>query len=159
MLTGKEIAKSGMIQNYLEENIQQVGIDVRLKEIIKLEPETVNCVPREGKTHVGFVKEPYNLKSLGKITLESGYYEITFMEGCKIPKNGAMYYKTRSSLVRCGCSVHSGMFDPGFETEFMGAFLEVRFPITLEYGSRLAQVIIEECNTVENLYNGQWQNS
>jgi deoxycytidine triphosphate deaminase len=92
--------------------------------------------------------------------LEPGYYEISFVESCKIPANCAMYFKTRSSLVRCGAIVHSGQFDAGFETEKMGAFLHVILPIEIEVGARVAQMIVNESYEVglTELYDGQWQN-
>ena len=96
----------------------------------------------------------------GVYNLPVGYYEIEFEEGCKMPANYAMVFKTRSSLVRCGAEVRSGQFDGGFETERMGAFLKVDIPIKIEKGARVAQALITETYTVdaENLYNGQWQN-
>ena len=70
-----------------------------------------------------------------------------------------MYFKTRSSLVRCGAIIESGQFDGGFETQNMGAFLHVIRPIIIERGARVAQAIINETYTVDedHMYNGQWQ--
>ena len=167
MKTGKEIANSKIITNFLEENIQQVGIDLRVKNIYQLSPrfhldicEYTNChcagnIPKEGKTQI-FVNKDIVFEN-GVCMLSPGYYEVEFEEGCKLDKNVTLDLKTRSSLVRCGVTIHNGMFDPGFETENIGCFLEVRFPIILEKGSRLAQAIVYDCSDVENVYNGQWQ--
>ena len=82
------------------------------------------------------------------------------MESCSIPNNATLHYKTRSSLVRCGATVHSGQFDGGFKTENMGCFLHVINPIVIEEGARIAQALVFESYPVDNgdMYNGQWQN-
>lgn len=155
MLTGKEIIKNGIITNYCEEGIQQQGVDLRIKCIRRVNGSSISLIPKEGKTQLPDYDE-WNGGS-DKFCLSPGYYEVEFMEGCIIPKNGAMWLKTRSSLVRCGATVHSGQFDAGFNTENVGCFLEVRFNMDIERGARIAQAILFTSNDVDNLYNGQWQ--
>ena len=163
-LTGQQIFEEGIIFGIGEENaIQQQGIDVRLKSVRGFEYGD-GYVPCKGKTQIPstYVKKPdYNYATeIGEYHLLPGYYELEFCEGCKIPNNRVMGFKTRSSLVRCGAIVHSGQFDGGFETENMGAFLHVIKPITIQEGARVAQAIINESYEVSenNMYNGQWQN-
>lgn len=153
-LTGKEIIEKGIISNYTEEAIQQQGIDVRIEGLKSVGGGGV--IPVQGKTSLPSYDE---LKGLyGGWNLVPGYYEVTLMEGCKIPNNATLHFKTRSSLVRCGALIHSGQFDAGFETDKMGCFLQVIKPIRIEKGARIAQAILFESNKVENLYDGQFQN-
>lgn len=151
-LTGKEILERGIITNSCKAGLQQQGIDVRVDRICKLRGTGV--IRAEGKT---MIPETAAIISVGYWDLEPGYYEVELMEGCKIPSNCAMYFKTRSSLVRCGTIVHSGQFDAGFETEKAGCFIEVCRPIRIEHGARIAQAIVHESNEVENTYEGQFQ--
>lgn len=90
--------------------------------------------------------------------LSPGYYEVSLMEGCNIPSNCALLFKTRSSLVRSGVIVHSGLFDAGFRTKKMGCFIQVCETVRIEKGSRIAQAIVLESNEVDKLYNGRYQN-
>lgn len=155
-LTGKEIIEQGIITNYCEEGIQQQGIDVRIDSIKRVSTHRqYGVIPKNQKTTTPDYIEvsKYN----GKWTLEPGYYEVTLMEGCSIPSNATLHFKTRSSLVRCGSLVHSGQFDAGFKTDAMGCFLQVLMPISIEQGARIAQAICFNSNEVENLYDGQWQ--
>ena len=155
-LTGKEIIEQGIITNYCEEGIQQQGIDVRIDSIKRVSTHRqYGVIPKNQKTTTPDYIEvsKYN----GKWTLEPGYYEVTLMEGCSIPSNATLHFKTRSSLVRCGSLVHSGQFDAGFKTDAMGCFLQVLMPISIERGARIAQAICFNSNEVENLYDGQWQ--
>lgn len=153
-LTGNEITGLGMITNIIPESVQQQGIDVRVKSINKLEGSGV--VPKEGKTLLPIYTEIQGTSD--SWYLQPGYYELVFEEGCEIPNNMTLHFKTRSSLVRCGAVVHSGQFDAGFKTDNMGAFLHVIRPISIQKGARVAQAIIFESNKVDNLYDGQWQN-
>lgn len=153
-LTGKEIIEKNIISNYSEKAIQQQGIDVRVSRI--WEVMEGGRVPTTGKTILPESKEVRT--EYGYYKLLPGYYEVQLEEGCKIPNNATLHFKTRSSLVRCGALVHSGQFDAGFETDKMGCFLQVIQPIAIEKGARIAQAIIFESNIVENLYDGQWQN-
>lgn len=171
-LTGKQIVENKIIYGNEEAGVQQQGIDVRVKYISKVEAKPglfssndgTGLIPLVGKTVTPrtschcptYDKE----RDVNYWYLPVGYYEVEFYEGCKIPANCAMYFKTRSSLVRCGAEVRSGQFDGGFETESMGAFLKVDLPIRIDVGARIAQAIVTETYPVdeENLYDGQWQN-
>lgn len=172
-LTGKEIIGKGIISNYTEEAIQQQGIDVRLESIAQLDAcnrwfagpmDKCGYIPMKGKTTIPKTtnEDPEFINNVAgpgnPYTLTPGYYEVTLMEGCEIPANATLHFKTRSSLVRCGAIVHSGQFDAGFKTDKMGCFLQVMAPIKIEKGARIAQALVFTSNDVENLYDGQWQN-
>lgn len=162
-LTGKQIVNQNIIGGVCPEGIQQQGVDVRVMDIKRVDTHNdtiVGYIPAKGKTHLPIQKDVELCQDGLFWELIPGYYEVTFEESCKIPANCAMYFKTRSSLVRCGAEIRSGQFDGGFETEKMGAFLKVELPIRIEVGARVAQAIVTETYPVdaENLYNGQWQN-
>lgn len=157
--TGKQIFEKGIVTGKMTpEQIQQQGIDVRIRSIRKLEYE-IGRIPATGKTKIPKTRE-LSTSNDNTYYLSAGYYELEFEEGCNIPKDATMYFKTRSSLVRCGCTVESGQFDGGFHTEHMGAFLNATCPIMIEKGARVAQCIVHESYPVDtdSLYNGQWQN-
>lgn len=172
MLTGKEIVEKQVITNYEEGNVQQQGIDVRVNRVFglgkncdgkwlpNLDLAHIGWIPKEGKTKLPREQEisPSVYDCGFGWLLQPGYYEIEFWEGCKVPNDCCMEFKTRSSVVRCGGEVRSGLFDAGFETKHMGAFLKVEEPMFIACESRLAQVIVHGTNKVENTYNGQWQN-
>lgn len=164
-LTGKQIIDYGILTNVdMEKAVQQQGVDVRVARIGKVRDGDicsttypVGMIPAKGKTILPHTQWLDLEHAECGMLLNPGYYEIEFMEGCDIPVNCAMYFKTRSSVVRCGAEVRSGQFDAGFKTEKMGAYLKVELPIGIEYGARLAQVIINESLPVDNVYDGQFQ--
>lgn len=173
-LTGRQIIQEGIITNYCEEGIQQAGVDLRLKQVNALCGE--GCVPREGKTVLPEyleIKDRYpnteqnrsyaiyngpSGENLVAWRLNPGYYEIILEEGCKMPNNRAMTFVQRSSLHRCGCIIRGSQFDPGFETEHMGTFIQVFHPVIIEKGARVCQTLVMETAEVaaEDLYAGQF---
>lgn len=157
-LTSREILEAFIITNVSVDGIQQQGIDVRVNKISKVSEYVSGVIPKEGKSTIpGTIELPTNN---GYYSLQPGYYEVELMEGCDIPSDAALHFKTRSSLVRCGAIVHSGQFDAGFKTDNMGCFLHVIHPIVIEKGARIAQAIVFSTSKVrdEDLYDGQWQN-
>lgn len=152
-LTGKQIHELGIVTNHSDEAVQQQGVDVRIRSISEL--KGCGVIPEHGKTSLPntFPIEPDE----GRWCLPAGYYEVELMEGIKMPDNAALYFKTRSSGVRCGAIVHSGQFDAGFETEHAGCYLEVLRTVVIEVGARIAQAIVHTSDSVTNTYNGQYQ--
>ena len=173
-LTGRQIIEEGIITNYCDEGIQQAGVDLRLMQVNYLSGE--GLVPKEGKTKLPNYRpiterigeeEDYTNYSYAIYNeqdeivgwyLNPGYYEIILEEGCKMLNNRAMTFVQRSSLLRCGCIIRSSQFDPGFETEHMGTFMQVFHPITIEKGARVCQTLVMETAEVaaEDLYAGQF---
>jgi dUTP pyrophosphatase len=88
--------------------------------------------------------------------LQPGTYSLTFEQGVKLDANHTAFIRHRSSVLRCGGIITSGIYDPGFEVDEMGGVLIATQPIDIELGARVAQVIIFENSTAE-LYDGQWQ--
>lgn len=132
-------------------SINQVGgrfglIDQKIGKVLKDRTELTNYTP-------------YELTQLDGVSgwlLHTGVYDITFNEGCKLPNNRVAFIKQRSSLYRNGTIINSPVFDPGFETEFMGTLMFVHETIFIEENARVAQIYFHECEAAE-LYNGQWQ--
>jgi deoxycytidine triphosphate deaminase len=168
MLNAKQIVDEGLLLlEHTQGKPAQVGYDLSLKAVQKIGNRIGGNMFREGK--IGKV-----LKSKTELTtytpiesikldgdegwlLHEGVYDITFNEGCKIPDNRVAFIKQRSSLYRNGAIINSPVFDPGFETEFMGTLVYVYETIFIEKDARVAQIYFHECNGAE-LYNGQWQN-
>ena len=165
MLNAQQILDEGLlVLEHAQGKPAQVGYDLTLKQ--------VNIVGNKKDItgfHIGKVLkdktqltnyEPYSLINLDGNTgwlLYEGVYDITFNEGCKIPNNRVAFIKQRSSLYRNGAIINSPVFDPGFETEFMGTLMYIHCPLFIEENARVAQIYFHECSSAE-LYNGQWQN-
>lgn len=133
----------------------QVGYDLTLKGVKRIKGGTV--------TTRQTIVTPY--EELSTITMDDGSkyyilapgsYSLTFEQGVKLPTNKTAFIRHRSSILRCGAIITSGVYDPGFEVDEMGAVLIATQPITIEKGARVAQIIIFDNNEAD-AYDGQWQ--
>jgi dUTP pyrophosphatase len=132
----------------------QVGYDLTLKEVKSINGGTV----LSDKTIVNSYNEVPSSELEGKtrFTLEPGTYSLTFEQGVKLPSNKTAFIRHRSSILRCGGIITSGVYDSGFEVDEMGGVLIATQPITIEKGARVAQIIVFE-NYEAEMYDGQWQ--
>lgn len=135
----------------------QVGYDLTLKEIKQINGGIVMA----DKTIVDEYTEIMPTKNAnGKLIykLEPGTYSITFEQGVKLPTNRTAVIRHRSSILRCGGIITSGIYDPGFTVDEMGGVLIATKPIIIEKGARCAQIIMLENHEAE-AYSGQFQGS
>jgi deoxycytidine triphosphate deaminase len=167
MLNAQQILDEGLLKlEHAQGKPAQVGFDLTLKQVNKIGNKIEGSIWKGGK--IGKVLKdktelttytPYPLMNLDSVTgwlLYEGVYDITFNEGCKLPSNRVAFIKQRSSLYRNGTIINSPVFDPGFETEFMGTLMYVHETIFIEENARVAQIYFHECEPAE-LYAGQWQ--
>ena len=133
----------------------QVGYDLTLKEVKKINGGAVMANATDVTPYTPIT--PFTSPT-GKIIfkLEPGTYSLTFEQGCKLDSNHTAFIRHRSSVLRCGGIITSGVYDPGFEVDEMGAVLIATKEMVIEKGARVAQIILFE-NTSAELYNGQWQ--
>lgn len=92
--------------------------------------------------------------------LSPGAYAIEFDQGLrKLGADENAYIVQRSSLNRAGVLVRGSVYDPGFETEKLGATMYVSEPITIYRHARVAQILISTNRPVgeEDQYKGTWQ--
>lgn len=169
MLNAKQILEEGLLKlEHTQGKPAQVGYDLSLKQVNSIGSSGNNMNNRIRDLIGKVLKDkteltnyiPYPLQNLGGINgwlLYPGTYEVTFNEGCKIPANRVAFIKQRSSLYRNGVVINSPIFDPGFETDWMGTIMIVTKTIFIEENARVAQIYFHECESAE-LYDGQWQN-
>jgi len=127
----------------------QVGYDLTVKNITQI---------TGGKIGVESVITPYMEVPFNNNGwwLQPGVYSLTFEQGIKLDKKHTAFIRHRSSLLRIGALITSGVFDPGFECEEIGATMFVNNLIGIEKGVRLVQIIIME-NYSANKYEGSYQ--
>ena len=168
MLNAQQILDEGLLRlERAQGKPAQVGYDLTLKQVNQIGNPNGNDgiyisykigKVLKDKTELTTYR-PYELINLDGATgwlLYEGVYDITFNEGCKLPENRVAFIKQRSSLYRNGAIINSPVFDPGFETEFMGTLMYVHTTIFIEENARVAQIYFHECEPAE-LYAGQWQ--
>lgn len=132
----------------------QVGYDLTLKEVKQIKGGSVLT----DRTIVADYGELHTYDKAGRTVyiLDPGSYSLTFEQGIKLPSNKTAFIRHRSSILRCGATITSGVYDPGFEVGEMGGVLIATQRITIEKGARVAQIVIFD-NSEAELYDGQFQ--
>jgi len=147
--------KPSLIENVNEKNIQPSGIDLRVKCIYRLKnsgflgnsdrmtPDVESVSDRPGE----------------KIRLEPNEFVLVeTMEKVNMPKDIMAIVLPRSSLFRCGVSLHTAVVDPGFQgTLTFGMKNLSEFPFEIEIGSKIGQIVFEEVKGNVRLYDGKYQ--
>lgn len=138
-----------------EEQIQPNGIDLRLAKVTCVEGKAI--LPREGKmlykdlrgTNVPFIG--------GYAPLAKGsQYLVDFHEYISVPDGFCAIMIPRSSLLRAGIYITSALWDTGFSGQ-LGGSLRPLNNIDIEFGARLAQIVIIKSEFNGKRYDGRWQ--
>jgi deoxycytidine triphosphate deaminase len=135
--------------------LAQVGIDLTVKEI-----KVINggrLYKSETKLH-DYSPLTISVDDEGREgwwLIPGNAYSVTFEQGIELDNKHAGMITHRSSLLRMGWSLMSGIYDPSFYVEEMGAVMRGDTQIFVEKGARIAQIIIHECYESQP-YQGQW---
>lgn len=152
------LLNASQVESFLQTNGKgakaQVGYDLTLK--------AVNLIGNGGQVTVSQTILP-QYEALKSDTEMGDYfyfekgnaYSLTFDQGVKLTTTTTGFVRHRSSVLRIGGIITSGVFDPCFEVEECGAVLLAYSNFAIQKGARVAQLIIFENNEAE-AYNGQW---
>jgi len=118
---------------------QQVGIDLTVKNIRKIEGGSITI-------DYGTKPNPYTEVERGNLdsvfVLPRGIYSLEFDQGVKLDNKHAGLIIHRSSINKVGAKILSGIYEPGFWCDTIGATLHViDKPVYIERGARIAQFI------------------
>lgn len=163
IIMGKQIAES-MLEGVIdvETQTQCNGFDMTLQKVEAFMNDDRGVLDfdnsKRHKTNVGVV--PFD--SRGAVHLGRGSYLITLDPKMAIPKDEVWMLKPRSSLVRMGAYIDSGVFDAGFIGRGQVLLTVNNLQgIKLYKNARVAQMVAfkVEGGEVEEGYNGVYQES
>jgi dUTP pyrophosphatase len=95
----------------------------------------------------------------GWILLDAGSYLVTFNEIVNIPKNVAALARARSSLLRCGATMETALWDPGYRGRSQ-SLLVISNPhgLRLRKNARMMQLVFLRLEKdAEKIYRGTYQ--
>jgi len=96
----------------IQQQVQPNGVDLTVKEIALLSsPGSLNL---RNEARVLPSTSPLIFNGLGGIDLLPGCYLVTHNEVVNLPKNMMALAMPRSSLLRCGVSIHNAVWDAGY---------------------------------------------
>jgi len=103
-----------LIENYidLESQLQPNGVDLTLREVAL--PQTAGKIATSNRQRLVSNLAPLVFDGLGFIDLIPGAYIITYNEIVHLPNNVMALARPRSSLLRCGVTVNTAVWDAGY---------------------------------------------
>jgi dUTP pyrophosphatase len=96
----------------VQQQVQPNGIDLTLKEIALL--SSPGSLGPSNESRALSVTSPLVFDGLGHVDLPPGCYLVTYNEIVNLPKNIMALAMPRSSLLRCGVSIHNAVWDAGY---------------------------------------------
>jgi dUTP pyrophosphatase len=157
ILTGSEAR--GLVESMInpETQTQMCGVELTLQKIERF--LTAGAVAFDNKERKLPETEPLNFDEMGWIELTAGAYLVTFNEIVNIPKDVAAMARARSTLLRCGATLETALWDPGYRGRSQ-SLLVVYNPqgLKLKKNARLMQLVFLRLEKeAEKLYSGKYQ--
>jgi dUTP pyrophosphatase len=147
-----------LIEGYinLEEQVQPNGIDLTLREVALL--QTPGKIAINNSQRLVSDLAPLVFDGLDSIDLMPGAYIITYNEIVHLPKNVMALATPRSSLLRCGVTVNTAVWDAGYSGRSQ-SLMVVYNPqgFRLQRNARIVQIIFLQLTGETEGYHGAYQ--
>ena len=157
ILSGSEAR--GLVESMIdpETQTQMCGVELTLQKIERF--ITAGAVAFDNKERKLPETESLNFDEMGWIELTAGSYLVTFNEIVNIPKDVTAMARARSTLLRCGATLETALWDPGYRGRSQ-SLLVVYNPqgLKLKKDARLMQLVFLRLEKeAEKLYSGKYQ--
>jgi dUTP pyrophosphatase len=150
--------KPPLIEGYvdLENQLQPNGIDLTLRHIALT--QSSGSIAAEDSQRLVPELAPLVFDGLGFIDLVPGAYIITYNEIVHLPKDIMALARPRSSLLRCGVTVGTAVWDAGYSGRSQ-SLMVVYNPqgFRLQQNARIAQLIFLRLSQKTRGYKGAYQ--
>jgi len=147
-----------LIEDYinLEEQVQPNGIDLTLREVSMLQ-SSGKIAAMDSQRLVSDVA-PLVFDGLNFIDLMPGAYIITYNEIVHLPKNVMALATPRSSLLRCGVTINTAVWDAGYSGRSQ-SLMVVYNPqgFRLQRNARIVQLVFLQLTRETEGYQGVYQ--
>lgn len=163
VLSGNDICRliggqPPLIEGWIDlgEQVQANGFDLTLREVAI--PQSAGNITVAKNQRVVSDLSPLVFDGMGSIELIPGTYIITYNEIVHLPKNIMALGRPRSSLLRCGVTVGTAVWDAGYEGRSQ-SLLVVYNPrgIRLQKNARITQLVFFELTGESEGYSGAYQ--
>lgn len=141
----------------LEDQLQPNGIDLTVREISSFSSRGNLTETNEGRELSRTT--PILFEEHGGVDLPPGPYLVTFNEIISMPANVMALARPRSSLNRCGVSIHSAVWDAGYTGRSQSMLVVYNtHGFRLHKNARVMQLVfIYTSRRVGRGYNGKYQ--
>ena len=147
-----------LIEGYidLEEQVQPNGIDLTLREVALLQSSGKIAV-KDSQRLVSALA-PLVFNGLDFIDLTAGAYIITYNEIVHLPKNIMALATPRSSLLRCGVTVNTAVWDAGYSGRSQSLMVVYNSQgFRVQRNARILQLVFLQLTQETKGYQGTYQ--
>lgn len=163
VLTDSEIRRliSGeppLVEGYidLEAQVQANGFELTLRDVSVI--QSAGRIAVDNSQRVISDISPLVFDGLGDIELIPGTYLITYNEIVHLPRNLMALGRPRSSLLRCGVTIGTAVWDAGYEGRSQSLLVVYNTRgIRLQKNARIMQLIFLEMTGESAGYQGIYQ--
>jgi dUTP pyrophosphatase len=137
--------------------LQPNGIDLTLRDIALF--QSPGKITSNNSQRIISNLSPLVFDGLGFIHLVPGIYSITYNEIVHLPKNIMALATPRSSLLRCGVTINTAIWDAGYSGRSQ-SLLVVYNPqgFQLQRSARIVQLVFLRLTNETEGYRGTYQN-
>ncbi len=140
----------------LEEQVQANGFDLTLREVA-IQQSAGNITAANSQRVVSELS-PLVFDGMGSIELVPGTYIITYNEIVHLPKNIMALGRPRSSLLRCGVTVGTAVWDAGYEGRSQSLLVVYNSRgFRVQRNARITQLVFLELTGEAEGYSGAYQ--
>jgi dUTP pyrophosphatase len=140
----------------LDEQVQANGFDLTLRDVAAI--SSAGQISVVNRQRVVSDLSPLDFDASGYIELVPGNYMITYNEIVHLPKDIMALGRPRSSLLRCGVTVGTAVWDAGYEGRSQ-SLLVVYNPhgFRIQRNARVTQLVFLTLTGESEGYNGVYQ--
>ena len=147
-----------LLEDYLnlEEQVQPNGFDLTLREIAML--RTTGRITASNSQRLVSDLSPLVFDDMDFIDLAPGSYIVTYNEIVHLPNNIMALARPRSSLLRCGVTVDTAVWDAGYSGRSQSLLVVYHSRgFRLQKNARIAQLVFFYLSAETEGYNGTYQ--
>jgi dUTP pyrophosphatase len=147
-----------LIEGYVDLNaqLQANGFELTLRNVAVI--QSAGRIAVDNSQRVISEVSPLVFDGLGDIELIPGTYLITYNEIVHLPRNLMALGRPRSSLLRCGVTIGTAVWDAGYEGRSQSLLVVYNTRgIRLQRNARIMQLIFMEMTGESQGYNGIYQ--
>jgi len=147
-----------IVESYINlgEQVQPNGFDMTLREVALLESSGKIAVKDTQRRLPDLA--PLMFNGLGFIDLMPGVYSITYNEIVHLPRNVMALARPRSSLLRCGVTVDTAVWDAGYSGRSQSLLVVYNSQgFRLQRNARIVQLIFFWLSGETEGYQGVYQ--
>jgi dUTP pyrophosphatase len=140
----------------LDAQLQANGFDLTLREVALL--QSAGKITVANSQRLVPEQAPLVFDGLGFMELIPGIYIITYNEIVHLPKNIMALGRPRSSLLRCGVTVGTAVWDAGYEGRSQSLLIVYNsYGFRVQRNARIIQLVFFELTGETEGYQGAYQ--